>query len=200
MVKHCRIDKTFQPQQRRVTLAVETPHLRYAVEKALEALQGGTSNGTGTKISRLVGGHEVRSEGSAREKVLEKSIFWAEKGVDPRSEKWKMMMASQAIQQQARMWHARRVSIVFFFRGSVTCGRQLYAVLQRFSAIESSTNSGDGTGVILDPCSPQEFFFGVGYTCTVKASLCKRVKTQTCDVGERSTQHVGGRWFLFRFC
>ena len=39
MVKHCRIDKTFQPQQCRVTLAVETLHLRYAVVKALEALQ-----------------------------------------------------------------------------------------------------------------------------------------------------------------
>ena len=76
----------------------------------------GTSNGTGTRTSRLVGGHEVKGEGSAREKVLDTSIFWAEKEVDPRSEKWKMMMASQAIQQQARMWHARRVSSVFLPR------------------------------------------------------------------------------------
>ena len=40
----------------------------------------GTSNGTGTRTSRLVGGHEVRSEGSAREKVLETSIFWRRRG------------------------------------------------------------------------------------------------------------------------
>ena len=38
--------------------------------------------------------------GSAREKVLETSIFLVEKEADTRSEKWKMMMASQAIQQQ----------------------------------------------------------------------------------------------------
>ena len=35
----------------------------------------GASNGTGTRTSRLVGGHEVRSEDSAREKVLETSFF-----------------------------------------------------------------------------------------------------------------------------
>ena len=40
MVKHCRIDKTFQPQQCRVTLGFETLRLRYAVEKALNAFQG----------------------------------------------------------------------------------------------------------------------------------------------------------------
>ena len=73
----------------------------------------GTSNGTGTRTSRLVGGHEVRGGGSAREKVLETSIFLAEQGTDSRSEKWKMMVASQAIQQQARVWHARRVPSVF---------------------------------------------------------------------------------------
>ena len=38
MVKHCGIDKTFQPQQCRLTHAVETLRLRHAVEKALEAL------------------------------------------------------------------------------------------------------------------------------------------------------------------
>ena len=55
------------------------------------------------------------------------------------------------------------------------------------------------TGVSLDFCSP-EGFFGVGYRCVViKTSLCKRVETPTCDVVERSTQHVERRWFLFRF-
>ena len=56
------------------------------------------------------------------------------------------------------MRHARRVSTVFS-QGSVTCGRQLCAVLQRLSAIESSTKSGDGMGVVLGLCSPQEGFF-----------------------------------------
>ena len=49
MVKHCRIDNTFQPQQCRVTLAVETLHLRYAVEKALEASQGERKQGQGRR-------------------------------------------------------------------------------------------------------------------------------------------------------
>ena len=51
MVKHCRIDKTFQPQQCRVTLAVETRHLRHAVEKALEALQGERKQGLGRRTA-----------------------------------------------------------------------------------------------------------------------------------------------------
>ena len=34
-------------------------------------------------------------------------------------------------------------------------------------------------------------FYCVGYTCAViRTSLCKRVETQTCDVGERSTKHT----------
>ena len=44
-------------------------------------------------------------------------------------------------------------------------------------------------GVILDTCSPQEFFFCVGDTCAaIKTSLCKGVETQTCDVGERKVE------------
>ena len=42
VVKHCRTHKTFQPMQCRVTLAMETVHLRFAQGKALETLQGGT--------------------------------------------------------------------------------------------------------------------------------------------------------------
>ena len=51
MVKHFRIDKTFQPQRCRVTLAVETPHLRYAVGKALEALQVERKQGQGLRTA-----------------------------------------------------------------------------------------------------------------------------------------------------
>ena len=55
-----------------------------------------------------------------------------------------------------------------------------------FSAIQSSTNSGEGMGVISDPCSPQEFFFCVGCTCAViKTSLCERVETHTCADGKK---------------
>ena len=128
----------------------------------------------------------MRSEGSARRKCW--TFFWVEgavKGADTRSEEWKMMMASPATQQQARMWHARRVSSVFLQRHLRTL-----AVFHVFSAVEPSTKSGDGVGVILDACFPQEVFFCVAYTCAViKTSLCKRVETQTCDVEEGSTQH-----------
>ena len=51
MVKHCRIDKTFLPQQCRVTLAVETLHLRYAVGKALETSQGESKQGQGLRTA-----------------------------------------------------------------------------------------------------------------------------------------------------
>ena len=51
MVKHCRNDKTFQPQQCRVTLAVETLHLRYALETAPEALQGERKQGQGLRTA-----------------------------------------------------------------------------------------------------------------------------------------------------
>ena len=62
MVKHCRIDKTFQPQQCRVTLAVETLHLRCAVEKALEAFSGERTQGQGprTALSRELKGWLVK--------------------------------------------------------------------------------------------------------------------------------------------
>ena len=51
MVKHCRIGKTFTQQLCRVTLAVETLHLRYAVEKALEALHGERKQGQGPRTA-----------------------------------------------------------------------------------------------------------------------------------------------------
>ena len=51
MVKHCRIGKTSQPQHCRVTLAVETLHLRYAVGKALEALHRERKQGQGPRTA-----------------------------------------------------------------------------------------------------------------------------------------------------
>ena len=40
MVKHCAVDKTFQPTQCRITLVVEVPSLRSMMGKSLEMLQG----------------------------------------------------------------------------------------------------------------------------------------------------------------
>ena len=59
MIKHCRIDKTFQPQQCKVTLAVETLRLRCAVRKALEALQGERKQGQGAVTRELQDWWEV---------------------------------------------------------------------------------------------------------------------------------------------
>ena len=47
---------------------------------------------------------------SARELMLGTSKFLAARGADPRSQRWRMMMASHAIQQQARLWYAARWS------------------------------------------------------------------------------------------
>ena len=102
-----------------------------------------------------------------------------------------MVMASQAIQQQARMCHASRVSSVVFFRGSVPCDGSCAQSSSVFSATKSSTLSGDGVGVILEPCSPQEgFFASVARAQSSRHPFASRVETQTCDVGEKSTQHV----------
>ena len=60
-----------------------------------------------------------------------------------------MLMEREAIQQQARMWHARRVSSVFS-SGEASPADGCCAHFSRvFSAIESSTKSGDGMGVIV---------------------------------------------------
>ena len=116
MVKHRRVDTTFQPTQCRVTLAVEMPFLlRLVVRKSLEVLQGerkhgqGPSNGTGSRAPRLVGGHEGKCATSARAVVLDTPrSFVPEK--DTRLERRRMVMASRAIQQQARLWHTARES------------------------------------------------------------------------------------------
>ena len=52
MVKHCRVDKTLQPTQCRVTLAVEVPFLRSVEGKSLEMLQGEHGQGPRTALAR----------------------------------------------------------------------------------------------------------------------------------------------------
>ena len=49
MVKHCRVDKTFQPTQCGVMLAVEMLSLRSVVRKSLEVLQGERKHGQGRR-------------------------------------------------------------------------------------------------------------------------------------------------------
>ena len=61
-----------------------------------------SSDGTGTRAPRLVGDHEEKGATSAREFMPETSKFLAARGVDPRSERWRIMMASHATQQQAQ--------------------------------------------------------------------------------------------------
>ena len=115
MVKHCRIDKTFQPQQCRDTLALKTLHLRYAVGKALETSQGESKQGQGLRpaLARELRDRleimEVSGEGSAREKVLESLIFFLAERAGRSSSK--------------RGCGTPRACRVFFFRGSVICGR-----------------------------------------------------------------------------
>ena len=50
----------------------------------------------------------MKGAASARERCRGLESFWRRKGVDPRSEKWRMMTANQAIQRQARLWYAAR--------------------------------------------------------------------------------------------
>ena len=81
MVKHCRIDKTFQPQQCRVTLAVETLHQRFAVAKELEALQGERTQGQGprTALARELQDWlemKFRSESLRARKCWKVRFFW----------------------------------------------------------------------------------------------------------------------------
>ena len=51
VIKHCRIDKTFRPLQCRVSLAVETQHLRHAVEKPLKTLHCERKQGQGPRTA-----------------------------------------------------------------------------------------------------------------------------------------------------
>ena len=86
MVKHCRVDKP--SSQRR-----ELPSLRWVVGQSLAVLQGKRKHGQRprTALSRELQdllGHEVKGATSARVIVLETSKFPAEKGADPRSERW----------------------------------------------------------------------------------------------------------------
>ena len=52
IIKHCRIDKIFQPQQCRVTLGLETLNLRYAVGRRWRRKKAttGTSNCTAREL------------------------------------------------------------------------------------------------------------------------------------------------------
>ena len=111
VIKHCRIDKTYRPLRCRFTLAVEALHLRQAVGQ-------GPRTGYGTRTSRLAGGHELRCEGDVRERKLETSKFLV---VGPRSEKWKMMIAS-----------LRQFSISANVARQPFVGFQQCAVLHRF--------------------------------------------------------------------
>ena len=107
-------------------------------------------------------------------------------------------MQNKTTQQQAWMWHARRVSSVFSSEeASLADGRcaQSFSVV---SATEPSTKSGDGMGVILDPCSPQEgSFASVTRAQSSRHPFASelRHKRATLETGAPNTWSEGGFCF-----
>ena len=130
----------------------------------------------------------MRSEGSAREKVLETSDFFGGEGSGSEIGESQMTMASQSIQQQAWMWSACRV---FFLP------RKRHLRTVAFFSHRIQHEEERRYGCHSEPLFSGRGFSCVGHTCAViKTSLCKRVETQTCDVGDSNTQHVERRWFF----
>ena len=75
---------------------------------------------------------------------------------------------------------------------------KLCAVLQRFSVIESSTRSGDGRGVILDPCSPKKVLIASVTRAQLSGHLFaseSKHKRATLEEGAPNTLREGGCCF-----
>ena len=100
--------------------------------------------------------------------------------------------------QQARTWHARRVSS-FSSEEASPAGGSCAQSSSVFSAIESSTQSGDGMGVILDPCSPQDVFFCASVARALSSrhpfASESRHKRATLEKGAPNTLREGGFCF-----
>ena len=124
----------------------------------------------------------MRSEDSAREKVLEKSFFCGE-GRGP--EIGDMDSDDGVSGDPAASADVARQARVKCFVQPSNAARRVETVWMSFWPF----------------LLRKRFFFCVGFTCAViKTSFSKRVETQTSDVGETNTRRIERRWFVCRFC